>query len=95
MSKVKTGGEIWAFGCSRPVWEECGPCHVFACYAMAVVLKMRVGGGKHGKHLSQGSWKVGVGHDSVCRHGHDRTASVHHLYTYSYPETNEDIPITS
>ena len=28
-------------GGARPVWEEYGPCPVFACYVMAILLKLR------------------------------------------------------
>jgi hypothetical protein len=44
--KAKTGGEIQALRWNRPAWEECGPCPVFACYAMTFVLQQRKKAGK-------------------------------------------------
>jgi hypothetical protein len=51
---------------SRCPWVECGPCPVFAYYAWHLSYDWEK---KHGKNLSQGSWKLPGGHDSMCRHG--------------------------
>jgi hypothetical protein len=51
---------------SRLALEQCGPCPVSACYTLAFALKLRK---KHGKKNCQGSRKVPVTHDSVCRQG--------------------------
>jgi len=53
---------------SRLALEQCEPCPVFACYTLAFALKLRK---KHGgtRKNCQGSRKVPVTHDSVCRQG--------------------------
>jgi hypothetical protein len=40
------------------IWEECGPCPVFASFTLAFALQLRK---KHGKNLSQSSPRVPVG----------------------------------
>jgi len=92
-SKFKTGGKIQALRWSAPCLGRVRAVPRLCVLCDGNPLKTE-GGKKHGENLSQGSWKVPVGHDSVYRHGHDRTASVRLLYTHSYPESNEDIPRT-
>jgi hypothetical protein len=44
------------------IWEECGPCPVFASYTLAFALQlMRKHEGGGGGNFSQGSRKVSVG----------------------------------
>jgi len=54
MVRFKVNGRLIREKFSRFTWEECGPCPVFACYTLAIALKLRE---KHGKNLSQGSRK--------------------------------------
>ena len=54
--QTKNNDELTAWKLS-PNWEECGPCPIFACYALVFALNW----GKARKSLSQGSWKMPVG----------------------------------
>ena len=51
---------------SRPIWEGCGLCPVFACCTLAFALQLRE---NNGINLTQGSRKVTGGHESACAHG--------------------------
>ena len=69
LSCLKLTLELIAVQFSRLTWEECGPCHVFACYTLAFVLQQRK---KHGINLSQGTRQYSRGrikreHDTLLR----------------------------
>lgn len=66
ISKVKTYGEIHALR------QECGLCPIFVSFPG---IHLRIQEKNCRKNLTQGSQKVPVARDSVCRHGHHLTGS--------------------